>query len=79
MTFLLLFQDETNIKHIYLYYHKASVGSRGFLALFLTPVKRAVVVVLDSVKTNQMPNLIALYKTERITKYEQPFLLFCFC
>ncbi|XP_014281923.1 DNA polymerase epsilon catalytic subunit 1 [Halyomorpha halys] len=59
---------ETNLKQIYLYHHKAPTGSRGFLVLFLSPVKKAVVIVLDTVKTNQMPNLSSLYKNERSTR-----------
>ncbi|KAK9501199.1 hypothetical protein O3M35_002270 [Rhynocoris fuscipes] len=60
--------DDINLKHLYLYYHKAPTGPRGFLALFLTPIKKALIVVLDSVQTNQMPNLNTLYNSERKAK-----------
>ncbi|XP_060805157.1 DNA polymerase epsilon catalytic subunit 1 [Amyelois transitella] len=56
------------IKHIYLYHHTAPNSPRTMWALVLGPVKRAYVYVLDSVKTNQMPNMNTLYATERTAK-----------
>ena len=63
-----MFQADA-LRHVFLYYHKAPSGPRGFLALFLSPVKKAIVIVLDSVKTNQMSNLTNVYNTERNNKY----------
>ncbi|CAB0010464.1 unnamed protein product [Nesidiocoris tenuis] len=62
---------ETNLKHLYLYVSHAPTGSRAFYALFLPPVKRATIIVLDSVKTNQMPNLASMYSAERAAKLER--------
>ncbi|XP_022256094.1 DNA polymerase epsilon catalytic subunit A-like, partial [Limulus polyphemus] len=53
-------------KYIYLYHH--SVGSKAMFGLFVPPVKRTYVFVVDSVKTNQMPNMNSLYNSERTTK-----------
>jgi Domain of unknown function (DUF1744). len=36
--------------------------------LFLTPSSKALVIVLDTVRTNKMPNLSSLYHTERTSK-----------
>uniref|UniRef100_A0A0A9Y3R9 DNA polymerase epsilon catalytic subunit n=1 Tax=Lygus hesperus TaxID=30085 RepID=A0A0A9Y3R9_LYGHE len=64
-------KKETNLKHLYLYCSHAPTGSRAFYALFLPPVKKALVIVLDTVKTNQMPNLATLYTAERNGKLER--------
>ncbi|CAH2983486.1 unnamed protein product [Chilo suppressalis] len=56
------------MKHIYLYQHSALNSSRSMWALILGPSKRAYMFVLDTVKTNQLPNLNTLYSTERTAK-----------
>ncbi|XP_073973254.1 DNA polymerase epsilon catalytic subunit 1 isoform X2 [Rhodnius prolixus] len=61
-------EDGINLKHLHLYYHKAPSGPRAFLGLFLSPIKKALIVVLDSVLTNQMPNLNNMYNSERKLK-----------
>lgn len=57
------------MKHIYLYQHSALNSSRSMWALVLGPVKRGYIFVLDTVKTNQLPNMNTLYATERTAKY----------
>lgn len=59
------------LKSLYLYHHKASSGPREIFALFITPSKKALVIVVDSVKTNLMPNLNNMYNAERLVKLEQ--------
>ncbi|XP_022817983.1 DNA polymerase epsilon catalytic subunit A [Spodoptera litura] len=56
------------VKHIYLYQHSALNSSRSMWALILPPVKRAYIYVLDTVKTNQVPNMSTLYLAERTAK-----------
>ncbi|XP_028166881.1 DNA polymerase epsilon catalytic subunit A-like [Ostrinia furnacalis] len=56
------------VKHIYLYQHAALNSSRSMWALILGPVKRGYIFVLDTVKTNQVPNMNTLYTTERSAK-----------
>ncbi|XP_045777091.1 DNA polymerase epsilon catalytic subunit 1 isoform X2 [Maniola jurtina] len=56
------------IKHIFLYQHSAPNSSRSMWALILGPVKRAYIFVLDTVKTNQVPNMNTLYSAERTAK-----------
>ncbi|XP_054248557.1 DNA polymerase epsilon catalytic subunit A [Indicator indicator] len=51
-----------SIRHIYLYH--SSQGSRTFLGLFIPSQCKAAVFVLDKVRTNQMPNLSALFLAE---------------
>lgn len=56
------------VKHIYLYQHSALNSSRSMWALILPPVKRGYIYVLDTVKTNQVPNMNTLYLAERTAK-----------
>lgn len=55
-----------SMKHLYLYHHKALTGSRQMYALFLTPIKKALIIVVDSVRMNLMPNMQNLYEAERL-------------
>lgn len=59
------------VKNLYLYHYKAGSGPREMYALFLTPLKRALVVAVDSVRTSLMPNMNKEYNAERIVKLEQ--------
>nr|CAD7258615.1 unnamed protein product [Timema shepardi] len=56
------------VKHVYLYHNRAPAGHRAMFGLFLAPSKRAVIFVLDTVRTNQMPNMVSLYNAERTNK-----------
>ncbi|XP_063387130.1 DNA polymerase epsilon catalytic subunit 1 isoform X2 [Cydia fagiglandana] len=56
------------LKHIYLYQHSALNSSRSMWALVLGPTKKALVVVQDSVKTNQLPNMHTLLAAETTAK-----------
>ena len=60
--------ESDSLKHLYLYHNRAPTGQRAMFGLFLTPSKRAVLYVLDSVRTNQMPNMSTLYNNERNEK-----------
>ncbi|CAG0912824.1 unnamed protein product [Notodromas monacha] len=52
-----------SMKLIFLYHHQ--VGNKAFFGVFLDAVKKAHVFVLDSVRTNQLPNLATLFANER--------------
>ncbi|EFN88114.1 DNA polymerase epsilon catalytic subunit A isoform X1 [Harpegnathos saltator] len=54
-----------SVSYIFLYHHWSSNRQRALWSLFLSASKRAYVVVLDSVASNQMPNLNTLYTQER--------------
>ncbi|KAG5892154.1 hypothetical protein JTB14_026392 [Gonioctena quinquepunctata] len=60
-----------SIRHLYFYHHKHLTKPQHMFALFLTPVKKAVVIVVDTVKTNLMPNMVNLYQAERLAKLEK--------
>lgn len=57
-----------SMRRVYFYNHRHPTKPQQIFALFLNPLKRAVVVVVDSVRTNLMPNLGKLYQAERIAK-----------
>ncbi|CAK1550449.1 unnamed protein product [Leptosia nina] len=56
------------VKHIFLYQHSAPTSSRSMWSLVLGPTKKAYIFVLDTVKTNQVPNMNTLYSAERTAK-----------
>ncbi|CAG4957344.1 unnamed protein product [Colias eurytheme] len=60
--------DVSPIKHIFLYQHSAPNSTRSMWSLVLGPIKRAYIFVLDTVKTNQVPNMNTLYSAERTAK-----------
>ncbi|XP_047418330.1 DNA polymerase epsilon catalytic subunit A isoform X1 [Sciurus carolinensis] len=51
-----------SIRHVYLYHH--SQGHKALFGLFIPSQRRASVFVLDTVRSNQMPSLSALYSAE---------------
>ncbi|KAM8817888.1 DNA polymerase epsilon catalytic subunit A isoform 4-T4 [Rhynchonycteris naso] len=51
-----------SIRHIYLYHH--TQGHKALFGIFVPSQRRASVFVLDTVRSNQMPNLSALYSAE---------------
>ncbi|OAD60585.1 DNA polymerase epsilon catalytic subunit A [Eufriesea mexicana] len=53
------------INYIFLYHHWSSNHQRALWGLFLNTSKRAHIFVLDSVSSNQMPNMNTLYTQER--------------
>ncbi|PNF35844.1 hypothetical protein B7P43_G09409 [Cryptotermes secundus] len=59
------------LQHLYLYHSRAPTGQRAMFGLFLTPSRRVVVFVLDTVRTNQMPNMANLYSNERSEKIKR--------
>ncbi|XP_028047433.2 DNA polymerase epsilon catalytic subunit 1 [Monomorium pharaonis] len=59
------------INYIFLYHHWSSNHQRALWGLFLNASKRAYVFVLDSVASNQLPNMNTLYMTERKATVEK--------
>ncbi|KAK2153411.1 hypothetical protein LSH36_298g04118 [Paralvinella palmiformis] len=55
-----------SMKHLYLYHHVS--GQKQMFGLFFPGSKRASIFVVDTVRTNQMPNMTTLYNTEHSTK-----------
>ncbi|CAO1425761.1 unnamed protein product [Diamesa tonsa] len=56
-------KNNGNLKKIYLYQHHS--GKKNMWGLFLTPIQKAVIIVFDTVRTNQLPTMKNLYQTER--------------
>ena len=54
---------ERSFRTIYFYHHK--VGNKALLGLFVPTAKKGSVFVVDTVRSNQMPNLNAMYNSER--------------
>lgn len=54
-----------NLRQIFLYHHTIPSGKKSVWGLFLTPVNKAIVIVHDTVRTNQVPSMRNLYQTER--------------
>lgn len=58
-----------SVRHIYLYHH--SQGHKALFGLFIPSQRKASVFVLDTVRSNQMPNLNSLYGAERTALLEK--------
>lgn len=54
-----------NLRKIFLYHHTIPSGKKSMWGLFLTPIGKALIIVQDTVRTNQMPTMKNLYQTER--------------
>lgn len=60
-------KDGGNMKRIFLYQHSSATGKREIWGLFVPAMKKASIVVLDTVRTNQMPSMKNFYAAERST------------
>jgi DNA polymerase epsilon subunit 1 len=58
-------KDGGNLRKIFLYHHTIPSGKKSLWGLFLSPIHKAVVIVHDTVRTNQVPTMKNLYQTER--------------
>ncbi|XP_062890220.1 DNA polymerase epsilon catalytic subunit A isoform X2 [Mobula hypostoma] len=58
-----------SVRHIY-FYHNAQ-GNKALFGLFIPSQRKASVFVLDTVRSNQMPNLNNLYAAERTAMLEK--------
>ncbi|CAB1321597.1 unnamed protein product [Coregonus sp. 'balchen'] len=58
-----------SVRHIYLYHH--SQGHKALFGLFIPSQRKASIFVLDTVRSNQMPNLSTLYGAERTALLEK--------
>jgi len=57
------YMDLSVVKHIFLYHHKS--GNKSMIGIFFPMNNKASVFAVDTVRTNQMPNLSNMYKTAR--------------
>ncbi|KAI4894825.1 hypothetical protein NFI96_029846 [Prochilodus magdalenae] len=58
-----------SVRHMYLYHH--SQGHKALFGLFIPSQRKANIFVLDTVRSNQMPNLSTLYGAERTALLEK--------
>lgn len=58
-------KDGGNLKRLFLYQHSSANGKRQIWGLFIPIMKKAIIVILDTVRTNQMPQIKNFYATER--------------
>jgi DNA polymerase epsilon subunit 1 len=58
-------KNSGNLRKIFLYHHTIPSGKKSMWGLFLTPIGKAIIIVQDTVRTNQMPTMKNLYQTER--------------
>uniref|UniRef100_A0A6P7GFS4 DNA polymerase epsilon catalytic subunit n=1 Tax=Diabrotica virgifera virgifera TaxID=50390 RepID=A0A6P7GFS4_DIAVI len=63
--------EHGSLRHVYFYHHKHASKYQHMFALFLTPIKKALIIVVDTVKTNLLPNMSNLYQAERLVKLEK--------
>ncbi|XP_059611898.1 DNA polymerase epsilon catalytic subunit 1 [Phlebotomus argentipes] len=57
-------QSYGQLKKIFLYQHSSATGKRNMWGVFVPSTKKATILVSDSVRTDQMPNLKTLYHAE---------------
>lgn len=57
--------DGGNLKRIFLYQHSSQTGKQELWGLFVPAIKKAVIIFLDTVRTNQMPSMKNFYTAER--------------
>ncbi|CAG9765603.1 unnamed protein product [Ceutorhynchus assimilis] len=62
--------EQDSLKHIFFYHHRHSSKPQQMFGLFLTPLKKCLVIVVDTVRTNLMPNMGNLYLSEWTNKKE---------
>ncbi|XP_045460209.1 DNA polymerase epsilon catalytic subunit 1 [Harmonia axyridis] len=60
-----------SLKHIYFYQHRHPTKKQQIFGLFISPLKKALTIVVDTVRTNLMPNMNNLYEAERIVKQDK--------
>ncbi|KAM9811154.1 DNA polymerase epsilon catalytic subunit A [Neosynchiropus ocellatus] len=58
-----------SVRHMYLYHH--SQGHKALFGLFIPSQRKASVFILDTVRSNQMPNLGNVYTAERTSLLEK--------
>ncbi|XP_057689041.1 DNA polymerase epsilon catalytic subunit A-like isoform X1 [Corythoichthys intestinalis] len=58
-----------SVRHMYLYHH--SQGHKAIFGLFIPSQRKANIFVLDTVRSNQMPNLNNVYNAERTALLEK--------
>ncbi|XP_011188337.1 DNA polymerase epsilon catalytic subunit 1 [Zeugodacus cucurbitae] len=58
--------SQHKLRKIYLYQHNTPTAKKEIWGLFLLSSRKALIFALDTVRTNQMPNMRTLYTAERL-------------
>ncbi|XP_065643489.1 DNA polymerase epsilon catalytic subunit A isoform X2 [Hydra vulgaris] len=58
--------ESQSLKHLFFYH--AQLESRAVFVIFLSPLQKVYVFILNTVRSNQMPNLSNMYTTERTNR-----------
>lgn len=58
-------KDGGHLRQIFLYHHTIPSGKKSLWGLFLSPIQKAIIIVHDTVRTNQVPTMKNLYQIER--------------
>lgn len=58
-------KDGGNMRKIFFYQHTIPSGKKSMWGLFLTPIGKAIIIVHDTVRTNQLPSVRNMFQTER--------------
>lgn len=58
--------SETTIKKIFIYQHNNPTAKKEIWGVFMPLIKKGLIIALDSVRTNQMPNIKSMYTSEHI-------------
>ncbi|XP_037818567.1 DNA polymerase epsilon catalytic subunit 1 [Lucilia sericata] len=58
--------SNAKLRKIFLYQHNIPTAKKEVWSIFLMASKKAIVIALDTVRTNQMPNMKNLYTAERL-------------
>lgn len=53
------------LKRLFLYQHSSATGKRQLWGLFIPAINKGIIIFLDTVRTNQMPNIKNFYASER--------------
>lgn len=57
-------QEHAFLRKVFVYHHSMGVGKREMWGIFMPEIAKAVVLVYDTVRTDQMPQLKQLYRNE---------------
>nr|XP_027207609.1 DNA polymerase epsilon catalytic subunit A-like [Penaeus vannamei] len=60
-----------SLHHVYLYHHRS--GNKAMFGIFFNHSKKGHIFVLDTVRSNQMPNLNTMFNNERNAKINKGF------
>lgn len=58
--------SQSNLKRIFIYQHNIPTAKKEIWGVFMPLIKKGLIIALDSVRTNQMPNIKNMYISEHL-------------